>query len=110
MTADEVSNLLYSESGLFGVSGISDDVRTLLTSDDQSAKEAFGLFVYCIGRDLRLSTLMPFGTSRTLFEHRTSALTHLNPGDGTWQLSRRWRRLLFQGADVVRQIRYLGLI
>jgi acetate kinase len=52
MTAAEVSNLLYNESGLFGVSGISDDMRTLLASSDPSAKEAVALFVYRIGREL----------------------------------------------------------
>ena len=52
MTAAEVSNLLYNESGLLGVSGISDDMVTLLASDDQSAKEAVALFVYRIGREL----------------------------------------------------------
>jgi acetate kinase len=52
MTAAEVSDLLYNESGLFGVSGISDDMRTLLASDARSAKEAVALFVYRIGREL----------------------------------------------------------
>lgn len=52
MTATEVTHLLYEESGLFGVSGISDDMRTLLASDDPSAKEAVALFVYRIGREL----------------------------------------------------------
>ena len=52
MTAAEVTDLLYNESGLFGVSGISDDMRTLLASDDPSAKEAVALFVYRIGREL----------------------------------------------------------
>jgi acetate kinase len=52
MTAAEVSDLLYNESGLFGVSGISDDMRTLLASDNPSAKEAVAMFVYRIGREL----------------------------------------------------------
>jgi acetate kinase len=52
MTAAEVNSLLYNESGLLGVSGISDDMRTLLASDDPSAKEAVTLFVYRIGREL----------------------------------------------------------
>ena len=52
MTAAKVCNLLYNEFGLFGVSGISDDMRTLLASNDPSAKEAVGLFVYRIGREL----------------------------------------------------------
>lgn len=52
MTAAAVSDLLYHKSGLFGVSGISDDMRTLLVSDDPHAKEAIDLFVYRIGREL----------------------------------------------------------
>ena len=52
MSASEVSHLLYNESGLFGVSGISDDMRTLLASGDPSAEQAVALFVYRIGREL----------------------------------------------------------
>jgi acetate kinase len=52
MTAEDVSHLLYNESGLLGVSGISDDMRTLLASDDPSAKDAVALFVYRVGREL----------------------------------------------------------
>lgn len=52
MTAAEVGDLLYHKSGLFGVSAISDDMRTLLASDDPQAKEAIDLFVYRIGREL----------------------------------------------------------
>lgn len=52
MAAAEVNDLLYRESGLFGVSGISDDMRILLASDRLSAKEAVALFVYRIGREL----------------------------------------------------------
>jgi acetate kinase len=44
--------LLYNESGMFGVSGISDDMRTLLASADPSAKQAVALFVYRIRREL----------------------------------------------------------
>lgn len=52
MTAAQVSDLLYNESGLLGVSGISDDMRTLLASDEPAAKQAVALFVYRIGREL----------------------------------------------------------
>jgi len=52
MTADEVSDLLYYKSGLLGVSGISDDMRTLLASSDPHAADAVSLFVYRIGREL----------------------------------------------------------
>ncbi len=52
MDANAVSNLLYNESGLLGVSGISDDMQTLLASSDPQAREAITLFVYRIGREL----------------------------------------------------------
>src|SRR5260370_31037277 len=52
MSGGEGRNLVYNESGLFGVSGVSDDMRTLLASDDPSAKQAVALFVYRIGREL----------------------------------------------------------
>ncbi len=52
MTANQISDLLYDESGLLGVSGVSDDMRTLLASDQPSARDAIALFVYRIGREL----------------------------------------------------------
>jgi acetate kinase len=52
MTADRVADLLYHDSGLLGVSGISDDMRDLLASDDKRAVEAIDLFVYRAGREL----------------------------------------------------------
>jgi acetate kinase len=47
-----VSDLLYHDSGLLGVSGISADMQTLEGSDAPAAKEAVDLFVYRIGREL----------------------------------------------------------
>jgi acetate kinase len=52
MTAAAVNDLLYNESGLLGVSGISDDMRVLLASDRPAAQEAVALFTYRIGREL----------------------------------------------------------
>jgi acetate kinase len=52
MTPQAVSDLLYHSSGLLGASGISDDMRTLLASDDPLAARAIALFVYRIGREL----------------------------------------------------------
>lgn len=52
MNADELETLLYHQSGLLGVSGISSDVRTLLASSDPRAAEALDLFVYRMGREL----------------------------------------------------------
>ena len=52
LSAAEVSDLLYHRSGLLGVSGISNDMRTLLASDAPEAAEAIELFVYRITREL----------------------------------------------------------
>ncbi|MGC1183267.1 hypothetical protein [Legionella sp.] len=45
-SAKEIENLLYKESGLLGVSGISNDVRELLANSDVNAQEAIDLFCY----------------------------------------------------------------
>ncbi len=52
MDVRAIEHLLYHESGLLGVSGISNDMRTLLTSNDPKAKEAIDLFVYRLGREI----------------------------------------------------------
>ena len=46
MSVSEIADLLNNQSGLLGVSGISDDVRDLETSTDPRAKEALDLFAY----------------------------------------------------------------
>ncbi|HJS84934.1 MAG TPA: acetate/propionate family kinase [Acetobacteraceae bacterium] len=51
MDAKMVADLLYNRSGLLGVSGISNDMRTLLGSDDERAREAVRLFVFRIARE-----------------------------------------------------------
>jgi acetate kinase len=40
----EISNMLYTKSGLLGVSGRSNDMRTLLASNDPSAVRAVDMF------------------------------------------------------------------
>jgi len=52
MDAKAVEKLLYNESGLLGVSGVSSDMRVLLTSAAAEAKIAVDLFTYRIGREL----------------------------------------------------------
>ncbi|MDR2624816.1 MAG: acetate/propionate family kinase [Zoogloeaceae bacterium] len=52
MNAKEITTLLYKESGLLGVSGISQDMRTLLASDKPEAQEAVNLFCYRIAREI----------------------------------------------------------
>jgi acetate kinase len=52
MTTEAVSDLLYQSSGLLGVSGLSDDMKTLLASERPQAAEAVDLFVYRVCREL----------------------------------------------------------
>lgn len=52
MDAKALTTLLYKESGLLGVSGISQDMRTLLDSEAPEAREAVDLFCYRIAREL----------------------------------------------------------
>jgi acetate kinase len=52
MTPDEVMTLLYTRSGLLGLSGISSDVRVLLASADPRARLALDYFAYRIAREV----------------------------------------------------------
>ena len=51
MSAAQVESLLYKESGLLGLSGISSDMRALLASGAEAASEAIELFVFRIARE-----------------------------------------------------------
>lgn len=52
MDGAAIERLLYRESGLLGVSGVSSDMRVLLESDVPAARFAVELFAYRIGREL----------------------------------------------------------
>lgn len=52
MSPDAVGRMLYHDSGLLGVSGISGDMRVLQASKEPQAQEAIDLFIYRIGREL----------------------------------------------------------
>ncbi|AEG71862.1 acetate/propionate family kinase [Ralstonia solanacearum] len=52
MDARAIESLLYRRAGLLGVSGVSSDMRALLTSDEPRAAEAIELFCYRISREL----------------------------------------------------------
>lgn len=52
MDARAIEKLLYNQSGLLGVSGISSDMRTLLASNNQRARLAVDLYCYRVGREL----------------------------------------------------------
>jgi acetate kinase len=52
MNLHDIVQLLYHQSGLLGVSGVSSDVRELLQSSSPEAAEAMEFFVYRVGREL----------------------------------------------------------
>ncbi|HXU06679.1 MAG TPA: acetate kinase, partial [Polyangia bacterium] len=52
MDARAIETLVYEQSGLLGVSGVSSDMRALHASDEPRAALAIDLFVHRIGREL----------------------------------------------------------
>ena len=52
MDARAIEKLIYQQSGLLGVSGISSDMRTLEASTEPGARAAIDLYIYRIGREL----------------------------------------------------------
>lgn len=52
MDAAAIQHLLYHESGLVGVSGISGDMRVLLVSPDRRAQEAVELFCFRVVKEI----------------------------------------------------------
>jgi len=73
----EMTQLLYKESGLLGVSGVSQDMRTLLASDKPEAKEAIELFCYRIVRELGSLSAAAGGLDAIVF---TGGIGEHNPG------------------------------
>ncbi len=52
LSAKEVETMLYKDSGLLGISGISNDMRDLLESDDADARLAVDYFVYRASKEI----------------------------------------------------------
>jgi acetate kinase len=52
MDARAIEKLIYQQSGLLGMSGISSDMRTLEANEAPEAKAAIDVFTYRIGREL----------------------------------------------------------
>ena len=67
MSASDVEHLLYYDSGLRGVSGLSGDMRELLDSTDLRAREAVDLFVYRASRELGSLTAALGGLEAMVF-------------------------------------------
>ena len=77
MGVKELTHLLYKESGLLGVSGISQDMRTLVASNEPTAKEAIALFNYRIVRELGSLSAAAGGLDALVF---TGGIGEHNPG------------------------------
>jgi acetate kinase len=67
LSVKDMTRILYKESGLLGVSGISQDMRTLLASDKPEAEEAVDLFCYRIVRELGSLTAAAGGLDALVF-------------------------------------------
>jgi acetate kinase len=67
MDARAVEKLIYQQSGLLGVSGVSSDMRALLASDAPRARLAVDLFVYRVGRELGSLTAALGGLDALVF-------------------------------------------
>ena len=52
MSVSSVEDLLYRRSGLLGLSGLSGDMRVLLSSEDRAAVDAIELFTFRISREI----------------------------------------------------------
>ena len=88
MDVASVQKLLYQESGLLGVSGISADMRTLEASDDPRARAAIDLMVYRIGRELGSLAAALGGLDALVFSggigENSVALRAAVCGDAAW--------------------------
>ncbi len=67
MSADEVADILYKQSGLLGLSGISGDVRELLASEAPAAAEALSVYAYRIAREIGSLTVALGGLDGLVF-------------------------------------------
>jgi len=67
MNAKEIETLLYQESGLLGISGITNDMRDLLASDAVSARLAIDYFVYRAAKEIGALTAALGGLDALVF-------------------------------------------
>ena len=67
MSSEDVTTLLYEQSGLLGISGISGDMRTLLNSDEPAAEEAVAVFVHRTVREMGALVALLGGLDHLVF-------------------------------------------
>ena len=67
MTAQEITTLLYKDSGLKGLSGLSHDMRTLLASNAPEAAQAIDYYVFRLGREIGAMAAVLGGVDALVF-------------------------------------------
>jgi acetate kinase len=67
LTAKEVETLLYKNSGLLGISGISNDMRDLLGRNEPDARLAVDYFVYRVAKEIGALTAVLGGLDGLVF-------------------------------------------
>jgi acetate kinase len=67
LSTDEVEDALYRKSGLLGISGISNDMRVLLGSDEPTARLAVDYFVYRAAKEIGALTAALGGLDGLVF-------------------------------------------
>ena len=67
LSVEEVQKMLYHESGLLGVSGISSDMRVLEKSDHPNAKQAIELFCHRAKEEIGNLTAVMHGLDTIIF-------------------------------------------
>jgi acetate kinase len=67
MSAKDITTLLYKESGLKGLSGLSNDMRELEAADTEDARQAIDYFVFRIRRELGAMAAILGGVDTVVF-------------------------------------------
>ena len=67
MSATELEDVLYRQSGLLGLSGVSNDLRDLLGSDDLGAAEAVDYFVAACQQEIARAAAILEGAEMVVF-------------------------------------------
>ena len=67
MSIDEIETLLYTQSGLLGLSGISNDMRLLRESDDPRARRAIDHFVFRVAQHIAMMSASLGGLDALVF-------------------------------------------
>jgi acetate kinase len=88
MDGGAIEKLIYHQSGLLGVSGISSDMRALLRSRDSRAKLAVDLFTYRISREVGSLTAALKGLDAMVFTggigENSSYIRHRVCSEAAW--------------------------